>query len=114
MPDSLLSKFLDNPLRDILYLQSVRTSLLPTVVSILLFGLQIPRSPVRLFEHNDLRSLEDVLLGVEKERQKRGGPLTRRCIVIEPRGHIREGHGHALFTQNPTYYWLLICINRTS
>lgn len=95
MPDSRLSRFLDNPLRDILYLQSVRTSLLPTVVSILLFGLQIPRSPVRLFEHNDLRSLEDVLLGVEKERRKRGGPLTRICIVIEPRGHIREGRGHA-------------------
>jgi serine palmitoyltransferase len=46
-------------------------------------GLQISRSTVRWFEHNDLRSLEDVLLSVEKERRKRRGPLTRRFIVTE-------------------------------
>ena len=39
--------------------------------------------PVRWFEHNDLKSLEDVLLSVEKERRKRREPLTRRFIVTE-------------------------------
>ena len=34
-------------------------------------GLQISLSTVRWFEHNDLRSLEDVLLSVEMERRKR-------------------------------------------
>ncbi|KAN0139453.1 Pyridoxal phosphate-dependent transferase [Lactarius tabidus] len=46
-------------------------------------GLQILHSTVRWFEHNDLRSLENVLLSVEKEQQKRRGPLTRRFIVTE-------------------------------
>ncbi|KAH9029593.1 pyridoxal phosphate-dependent transferase [Lactarius pseudohatsudake] len=43
-------------------------------------GLQISRSTVRWFDHNDLNDLEDVLLSVEKERR---GPLTRRFIVTE-------------------------------
>ena len=46
-------------------------------------GLQISRCTVRWFDHNDLKSLEDVLLSVEKERRKRRGPLTRRFIVTE-------------------------------
>ncbi|KAH9018455.1 serine palmitoyltransferase [Lactarius hengduanensis] len=46
-------------------------------------GLQISRSTVRWFDHNDLNGLEDVLLSVEKERRKRRGPLTRRFIVTE-------------------------------
>ncbi|KAH9015326.1 hypothetical protein EDB85DRAFT_2280334 [Lactarius pseudohatsudake] len=46
-------------------------------------GLQISHSTVRWFDHNDLKSLEGVLLGVEKERRKRHGPLTRRFIVTE-------------------------------
>ncbi|KAH8980688.1 serine palmitoyltransferase [Lactarius akahatsu] len=46
-------------------------------------GLQISRSTVRWFDHNDLKNLEDVLLSVEKERRKRRGPLTRRFIVTE-------------------------------
>ena len=45
--------------------------------------LQISRSTFRRSEHNDLKGLEDVLLSVEKERRKRGGPLTRRFIVTE-------------------------------
>jgi serine palmitoyltransferase len=53
-----------------------------TAVSILL-SLQISSSAVRWFEYNDLRSLEDVLLSVEKERRKRRGPLTKRFIVTE-------------------------------
>ncbi|KAH9016374.1 hypothetical protein EDB83DRAFT_2527670 [Lactarius deliciosus] len=32
---------------------------------------------------HDLKSLEDVLLSVEKERRKRRGPLTRRFIITE-------------------------------
>ena len=46
-------------------------------------GLQISRCTVRWFDHNDLKSLVDVLLGVEKEPRKRRGPLTRRFIVTE-------------------------------
>jgi serine palmitoyltransferase len=46
-------------------------------------GIQISRSNVRWFDHNDLKSLEDVLESVEKDRKKRRGPLTRRFIVTE-------------------------------
>jgi len=46
-------------------------------------GIQISRSTVRWFDHNDLKSLEEVLISVEKERKKRRGPLTRRFIVTE-------------------------------
>ncbi|KDR76887.1 hypothetical protein GALMADRAFT_245995 [Galerina marginata CBS 339.88] len=46
-------------------------------------GIQISRSTVRWFDHNDLASLEEVLVGIEKERKKRRGPLTRRFIVTE-------------------------------
>ncbi|KAH9009360.1 hypothetical protein EDB83DRAFT_2554665 [Lactarius deliciosus] len=46
-------------------------------------GLQMSRSTVRWFDHNDLRSLEDVLLSVETERRIRCGPLKRRFVVTE-------------------------------
>ncbi|KAG6837531.1 hypothetical protein H0H93_007712 [Arthromyces matolae] len=46
-------------------------------------GIQISRSTVRWFDHNDLKSLEDVLESVERERKKRRGPLTRRFIITE-------------------------------
>jgi serine palmitoyltransferase len=46
-------------------------------------GIQISRSTVRWYDHNDLKSLEDVLEGVEKERRKRRAPLTRRFIITE-------------------------------
>jgi len=46
-------------------------------------GMQISRSTIRWFDHNDLKSLEEVLQGIEKERRKRRGPLTRRFIVTE-------------------------------
>jgi len=46
-------------------------------------GIQISRSTVRWYDHNDLRSLEEVLQSVDKERQKKRLPLTRRFIVTE-------------------------------
>ncbi|KAH7883087.1 serine palmitoyltransferase [Phlebopus sp. FC_14] len=46
-------------------------------------GINISRSTVRWFDHNDLKSLEDVLISVERERKKKKGPLTRRFIVTE-------------------------------
>jgi len=46
-------------------------------------GLQISRSTIRWFDHNDMKSLEDVLEGVDKERKKRRAPLTRRFIITE-------------------------------
>ena len=39
-------------------------------------GMQISRSTIRWYDHNDLRSLEEVLEGIERERQKRRQPLT--------------------------------------
>ena len=45
--------------------------------------LQISRFTVRWFDYNDLKSLEEVLLGVERERRKRRGPLRRRITVFE-------------------------------
>ena len=46
-------------------------------------GLQISRSTIRWFDHNDLKSLEEALISVEKERKKKRLPLTRRFIVTE-------------------------------
>lgn len=46
-------------------------------------GIQISRSTVRWYDHNDVNSLEEVLQAVEKERKKRRGPLTRRFIITE-------------------------------
>lgn len=46
-------------------------------------GIDISRSNVRWFDHNDLKSLETVLESIEKERKKKGGKLTRRFIVTE-------------------------------
>lgn len=46
-------------------------------------ALEISRSTVRWYDHNDLKSLEEVLESVERDRRKRRGPLTRRFIVTE-------------------------------
>ncbi|KAG7445269.1 serine palmitoyltransferase [Guyanagaster necrorhizus] len=46
-------------------------------------AMQISRSIIRWYDHNDLQSLEEVLQGIEKERKKKRGPLTRRFIVTE-------------------------------
>jgi 7-keto-8-aminopelargonate synthetase-like enzyme len=44
-------------------------------------GIQISRSTVRWFEHNDLEDMERVLQKVVKEQSKK--PLTRRFIITE-------------------------------
>jgi serine palmitoyltransferase len=44
-------------------------------------GIQISRSTVRWFEHNDMEDLENVLKKVVKEQAKK--PLTRRFIITE-------------------------------
>ncbi|THH26523.1 hypothetical protein EUX98_g7669 [Antrodiella citrinella] len=46
-------------------------------------GLQISRSTIRWYDHNDLHSLEQVLESVERERRKKNLPLTRRFIITE-------------------------------
>jgi serine palmitoyltransferase len=46
-------------------------------------GINISRCTVRWYEHNDLQSLEDVLVAVDKERKKKKWPLTRRFIITE-------------------------------
>ncbi|KAH8983453.1 serine palmitoyltransferase [Lactarius akahatsu] len=52
-------------------------------------GLQISRSTVRWFDHNDLKSLEDVLLSVEKERRKRRG-TSSQDDSLSPRVSLRK------------------------
>lgn len=44
-------------------------------------GLQVSRSTVRWFNHNDMEDLERVLAQVQKEQKRK--PLTRRFIVTE-------------------------------
>ena len=44
-------------------------------------GIQISRSTVRWYEHNDMEDLERVLQKVVKEQAKK--PLTRRFIITE-------------------------------
>ncbi|KAG8857066.1 serine palmitoyltransferase component [Tulasnella sp. 330] len=46
-------------------------------------ALQISRSTIRWFDHNDLKSLEETLESVAKETKKKKSPLTRRFIVTE-------------------------------
>jgi serine palmitoyltransferase len=46
-------------------------------------GLQISRSTIRWFDHNDMKSLEEVLESINKESRKRRAPLTRRFIITE-------------------------------
>ncbi|KAH9985180.1 pyridoxal phosphate-dependent transferase [Russula compacta] len=46
-------------------------------------GLQNSRPTIRWFDHNDLKSLEDVLQSIEKERCTRRGLITRRFIIPE-------------------------------
>ena len=51
-------------------------------------GIQISRSIVRWYEHNDMEDLERVLAKVTKEQARK--PLTRRFIITEG---IFESHG---------------------
>lgn len=46
-------------------------------------GLEISRSTIRWYAHNDMKDLERVLQNVEKERKRKGGKLTKRFIVSE-------------------------------
>jgi len=46
-------------------------------------GLQISRSTIRWYEHNDMEDLERVLSTIVKEQQRSHKPLTRRFIVTE-------------------------------
>ncbi|KAG9020511.1 serine palmitoyltransferase component, partial [Tulasnella sp. JGI-2019a] len=46
-------------------------------------GLQISRSTIRWYDHNDMKSLEETLESVAKETKKKKWPLTRRFIVTE-------------------------------
>ena len=68
-------------------------------------GIQISRSTVRWFEHNDMEDLENVLKKVVKEQAKK--PLTRRFIITEGLFEnigdvvnlpkiVRPSHTHAL------------------
>ena len=46
-------------------------------------GLQISRSTIRWYKHNDMQSLEAVLDGINREAKRRKAPLTRRFICTE-------------------------------
>jgi serine palmitoyltransferase len=53
-------------------------------------GIQISRSHVRWYEHNDMDSLEAVLESIARENKRNKAPLTRRFIVTEG---LFEGDG---------------------
>lgn len=53
-------------------------------------GIQISRSHVRWYEHNDMDSLEAVLETIDRENKRTKAPLTRRFIVTEG---LFEGDG---------------------
>jgi serine palmitoyltransferase len=46
-------------------------------------GVQISRSTVRHFKHNDMEDLERVLSEVQKDERYNRRPLTRRFIIVE-------------------------------
>ena len=46
-------------------------------------GLQISRCTIRWYDHNDMNSLEEVVIGVAKELKKKKAPLTRHFIITE-------------------------------
>jgi len=46
-------------------------------------GAQLSRSTIRYFDHNDLKSLEEVLQAIDKDQKKKKAPLTRRFIITE-------------------------------
>ncbi len=46
-------------------------------------GIQISRSTVRWYDHNDMDSLEEVMNSVATEMKKKKAPLTRRFIITE-------------------------------
>lgn len=75
-------------------------------------GIQISRSTIRWYDHNDLKSLEDVLISVEKERKKRKSSLTRRFIITEG---IFERDGEMvdlpkLVCQNDSFRLSFLCL----
>jgi serine palmitoyltransferase len=53
-------------------------------------GIQISRSRVRWYDHNDMDSLEDVLETLDREARRTKAPLTRKFIVTEG---LFEGDG---------------------
>lgn len=53
-------------------------------------GIQISRSRVRWYEHNDMDSLEEVLEALDREAKRTKAPLTRKFIVTEG---LFEGDG---------------------
>lgn len=46
-------------------------------------GLQLSRSTIRWYAHNDMDDLERVLASVDREIRRKGGKLTKRFIVTE-------------------------------
>ena len=46
-------------------------------------GLQLSRSTIRWYAHNDMKDLERVLASVDREIKRKGGKLTKRFIVTE-------------------------------
>lgn len=46
-------------------------------------GLQISRSHIRWYDHNDMDSLEEVLEAIDRENKRTKAPLTRRFIVTD-------------------------------
>ena len=69
-------------------------------------GIQISRSVVRWYEHNDMEDLEKVLKKVTVEQQRK--PLTRRFIITEG---LFESVGDMVDLPKIVRYALLVGIN---
>lgn len=46
-------------------------------------GIDISRSHIHLFKHNDMADLERILKKIEQEERKRKTSLTRKFLVVE-------------------------------
>lgn len=53
-------------------------------------GVQISRSHIKYFEHNNMKDLERVLKEIDRENSKNRKPLTRKFIVVEG---LYQNHG---------------------
>jgi len=72
-------------------------------------GLQISRSTVRWFEHNNLADLERVLEEIRVEHLRSRKPLTRRFIIVEG---LSENYGDIIDLPRvvpPLYKTWLMC-----
>lgn len=68
-------------------------------------GIQISRSTIRWFDHNDISSLENVLEDIRIDQMVSRKPLTRRFIIVEG---LSENFGDICNLTKIVKYWIVI------